>query len=109
MDAKKILRVAGFRWIVLAAVSALVAGGCIETLQQPGPVQACHVWEKVEITLQAKNSYENAYRDVVVWVDLKRPGFSKRCYGFWDGGDMFGVRVLGTAPGEWTWKSASGR
>jgi len=28
MDAKGTLRMIGFRWFVLAAVSALVAGGC---------------------------------------------------------------------------------
>jgi len=107
MDVKKILRVVSLRWFVLAVVSVWLAGGCTETLQQPGPVQSCHVWEKVEITLRAENSYENAYRDVIVWVDLKGPGFSKRCYGFWDGGDTFRVRVLGTAAGVWTWRSGS--
>ena len=66
-----------------------------------------HVWEKVEIPLHARNSHKNPYTDVVVWVDLKGPGFEKRCYGFWDGGDAFRVRVLATAPGEWTWTSGS--
>ena len=40
-----------------------------------------HVWEKVEITLQSSESYENPYADVEVWADLERPGFKKRCYG----------------------------
>jgi len=66
-----------------------------------------HVWEKVEITLQASKSYENPYTEVEVWVDLKGPGFDKRCYGFWDGGKTFRVRVLATAPGTWTWTSGS--
>lgn len=64
-----------------------------------------HVWEKVEITLQAQNIYGNPYVDVTVWVDLKGPGFEKRVYGFWDGGNEFKVRVTATAPGLWRWAS----
>ena len=41
----------------------------------------------------------NPYADVTVWVDLEGPGFSKRVYGFWDGGREFTVRVLATARG----------
>lgn len=66
-----------------------------------------HVWEKVEITLTASRGYGNPYKDVQVWVDLAGPGFKKRCYGFWDGGRTFRVRVLAVAPGEWTWRSGS--
>src|SRR5512134_970460 len=66
-----------------------------------------HVWEKIEITLQASNNYANPYTDVQVWVDLKGPGFARRCYGFWDGGNLFRVRVLATTPGPWTWRSGS--
>ena len=66
-----------------------------------------HVWEKVELTFHAKNSYANPYTNVEVWVDLKGPGFAKRCYGFWDGGDVFRVRILATRPGKWTWRSDS--
>ena len=67
----------------------------------------CHVWEKVEITLRAEKTYRNPYTDVDVWVDLKGPGFEKRCYGFWDGGVDFRVRVLATASGVWSWRSGS--
>jgi len=66
-----------------------------------------HVWEKVEITLSAENSYENPYKQTQVWVDLKGPGFNKRCYGFSDGGNTFRVRVLATTSGTWTWRSGS--
>ena len=66
-----------------------------------------HVWEKVELTFHAQNSYTNPYTNVEVWVDLKGPEFDKRCYGFWDGGDVFRVRVLATQPGKWTWRSGS--
>jgi hypothetical protein len=65
------------------------------------------VWERVEVTLEAESTYENPYVEVDVWVDLEGPGFSKRCYGFWDGGNLFRVRVAATAPGSWRWKSGS--
>jgi hypothetical protein len=52
-------------------------------------------------------AYKNPYTDLLVWVDLKGPGFEKRCYGFWDGGKTFRVRVTATAPGTWTWRSGS--
>jgi hypothetical protein len=66
-----------------------------------------HVWEKQEITLNAANHYKNAYTNVIVWVDLIGPGFNKRVYGFWDGGQTFRVRVVATEPGTWTWRSGS--
>jgi hypothetical protein len=71
------------------------------------PAATCRVWEKVEITLQAEASFANPYTDVEVWVDLEGPGFAKRCFGFWDGGHTFRVRVLATQPGVWTWTSGS--
>ena len=66
-----------------------------------------HVWEKVELTFHAKNPYANPYTNVEVWVDLKGPEFDKRCFGFWDGSNVFRVRVLATQPGKWTWQSGS--
>jgi len=70
---------------------------------------AAGVWEKVEITLYAEKSYENPYKKVEVWVDLKGPGFEKRCYGFWDGDNVFRVRVLASAAGMWSWRSGSNK
>lgn len=66
-----------------------------------------HVWETVEIALRATENYDAPWSDVQVWVDLEGPGFSERCYGFWDGGDTFRVRVQATAPGTWTWRSGA--
>jgi hypothetical protein len=66
-----------------------------------------HVWEKQELTFTAENTYKNPYTDVIVWVDLKGPGFDKRIYGFWDGGQTFHLRLLATAPGTWSWTSGS--
>ena len=87
-----------------AAVCILLAAS---TSAIAAPPNAVHVWKKVEITLQAGKTYKNPYTDATVWVDLEGPGFSKRCYGFWDGGKTFRVRVLATAPGTWTWRSGS--
>ena len=69
--------------------------------------ETSRIWEKREITLESQRSYENPYTDVEVWVDLRGPGFAKRCYGFWDGGRTFRVRVLATSPGRWTWESGA--
>lgn len=66
-----------------------------------------HVWEMKEIVLTAENEYDNYYTDVNCWVDLEGPNFSKRVYGFWDGENIFKVRITATKPGEWNWRSGS--
>lgn len=66
-----------------------------------------HTWETVEIALHAARAYADPYAGAQVWVDLEGPGFSKRCHGFWDGGNTFRVRVMATSPGVWTWRSGS--
>jgi hypothetical protein len=66
-----------------------------------------HPWEVVEITLLAEKQYSNPYTDVTCWVELEGPEFSKRVYGFWDGANIFKVRVVATKPGMWHWKSSS--
>ncbi len=71
------------------------------------PQDQYKAWEKVEIQLLAENNYTNPYTDVEVWVDLKGPGFNKRCYGFWDGDNKWRIRIMATSPGTWTWISGS--
>jgi len=66
-----------------------------------------HVWEAQEITLQAARDYANPYADVTCWIELEGPGFSKRVYGFWDGGRTFKVRFVATVPGDWRWRTVS--
>jgi len=66
-----------------------------------------HVWEMVEITLEADDSYDNPYTDVDVWVQLTGPDFDKKVWGFWDGDNIFRVRVTAVAPGRWAWQSGS--
>jgi hypothetical protein len=90
---------------LLMAVAA--AGLLLLAASGAGAADVRHVWEKVEIALRAENTYESPYTDVRVWVDLKGPDSEQRCYGFWDGGDTFRVRVLAMAPGEWSWRSGS--
>ncbi len=85
----------------------LIAASALSAAMLRAEPATYHVWQKVEITLQAQNPYNNPYKEVLVWVDLTGPGFKKRCYGFWDGGDTFRVRVLATAPGLWAWVSGS--
>jgi hypothetical protein len=68
---------------------------------------SAHVWELQEITLKAQRDYARPYVEVECWVELRGPGFARRVYGFWDGGDVFRVRVVAIAPGAWTWTSGS--
>ena len=65
------------------------------------------VWEVQEIVLKAEKEYENCYTDVTCWVELKGPDFSRRVYGFWDGGNIFRVRLAATKPGKWQWTGGS--
>ncbi len=68
---------------------------------------AVHPWEKQEFTFTSARQFANPYTDATVWVDLTGPDFHKRIYGFWDGGRTFRVRLVATAPGNWTWTSGS--
>ena len=86
-------------WLRLAIFVAAVPALCGAAEQR--------VWEKVEITLRAEKVSANPYLNQDVWVDLEGPGFKKRCYGFWDGGNTFRVRILATAPGQWSWRSGA--
>lgn len=85
-----------FIWLVATAIYVTAAA-----------VPAVHVWELQELTFTSKNGYKNPYTDVTIWVELSGPGFKKRVYGFWDGGNTFRVRVVATQPGAWQWKSGS--
>ena len=65
------------------------------------------MWELQEVTLRATQPHANPYSEVVCWIDLEGPGFTRRVYGFWDGGATFKVRFVATAPGEWRWRTGS--
>lgn len=68
---------------------------------------ATQVWEMREITLTADRAYDNPYTEVTVWADLQGQGIKKCVHGFWDGGNVFKIRLVATAPGEWTWRTGS--
>ena len=102
----------GSRGSLAAVVLALIgtAGGAAPEKERNMPrAKSVHVWEKIEITLTAERDYPNPYTDVDVWVEWRGPGFRKRCYGFWDGGRTYRVRVTATATGEWAFRSGSNR
>lgn len=69
--------------------------------------KSTHVWEMKELRFISQNKYTNPYKEVTTWVELKGPGFSKRIYGFWDGENIFRVRLVATTPGRWYWTSGS--
>ena len=66
-----------------------------------------HVWEMQEIIFESARDYANPYAEVDCWIELSGPNFTRRVYGFWDGGRTFKVRFVATAPGEWSWRSGS--
>ncbi len=66
-----------------------------------------HTWEMQEIVLNAEKQHQNYYKEVTCWVELQGPDFSKRIYGFWNGGNEFVFRVVATKPGLWKWSSGS--
>ena len=66
-----------------------------------------YTWAIQEIEFYARKTYENPYTEVILWIDLKGPNFSKRIYGFWDGGQIFKIKFTATGPGEWSWQSGS--
>ena len=65
------------------------------------------LWDIQELVLTAKQQYANPYLDVDVWIDLEGPGFKKRVYGFWDGGQTFKVRFTAVSAGDWSYVSGA--
>jgi len=95
---------AAFSRIIFAFAALLLALPATASRLQSGQA---HVWEMQEITLESARDYPNPYADVDVWIELQGPGFSRRVYGFWDGGRRFKVRFVATAPGDWSWRTGS--
>jgi len=77
------------------------------TLLKANNPDTVHIWKMQEITLKAESAYANYYTDIMCWVELKGPGFSKRIYAFWDGDNLFRIRIVAVAPGYWQWISNS--
>jgi hypothetical protein len=89
------------------AVIILLSSSFCDARAQNPEIMNIRTWEMLEISLRAENDYANPYADVTCWVKLDGPGFSKRIYGFWDGGYEFKFRIVATHPGEWTWQADS--
>ncbi len=53
-----------------------------------------HVYEVVEETFSADNTYANPYLDVDLGADLTGPGGTYKIPTFWDGGSTFRVRLV---------------
>jgi hypothetical protein len=107
MDFKRATRRDFIRSGLSTAVAGLGARHAAGAATPAAQHQSAHVWEKQDLQFTAARKYDNPYADVTVWVDLTGPKFSKRVYGFWNGGNSFCVRALGTAPGLWQWQSGS--
>ena len=90
-------------YFILPVISFLV----IFDIAKANAPESVHIWEKYDIILKADKKYKNYYTDVICWVDLKGPEFSKRIYGFWDGDNTYKVRIVATKPGNWQWISGS--
>lgn len=88
--------------LVVTVSVTLLLSGCATKKQDQ-----LHVYEIKEIQLNAINKYVNPYKEVECWVELSGPGFKKKIYGFWDGGNKFVFRLVATTPGSWSWKSFS--
>ena len=86
----------------------VITSVCLNTACTNIKTDTIHTWETLELTFQAKKNYSNPYKDVEMWVNLTGPeNFNRRIWGFWDGGNVFKIRVTGIYPGTWYWESAS--
>lgn len=92
--------------LCLSALLLFTLVACATSSDQPSEA-GVRTWEMQQLVFHAENSYDNPYIEVDVWVQLKGPDFDKRVYGFWDGGNRFVVRLVATAPGDWSWEVGS--
>jgi len=93
----------------LCVLTMILLGGCANAYRSETSGNIVPIWEMQEIVLEAQDVYDNYYTDVDVWVQLDGPNFSKRIYGFWDGGRRYVVRLVATHPGRWHWKSGASK
>ena len=67
-----------------------------------------YLWQEIELTLTAENSYANPYTDLQLWIDFTHEsGQQLRRPAFWDGGQTWRIRLAPTKAGRWTWRSFS--
>ncbi len=63
-------------------------------------------WKMYEISFQSDTEYENPFYEATVRVTFTGPGgIVKNISGFWDGGNMWRVRLMPSETGSWHYKS----
>ena len=60
-----------------------------------------------EIALTTSRQHGNAYTGVSLSAIFTGPSRTVRVNGFWDGGQLFKIRMLPTEAGEWRWTTTS--
>ena len=91
------------RQFVRAGVGVAAAGAACQALfgaSKDSSSVEVHTWEKYELALVSDRTFSNPYTDATVWVDLTGPGFQKRVFGFWDGGNVLQGSSRGYGPGN---------
>jgi len=67
---------------------------------------AVEVMEVNEVTFNSSKTYNNPYIEVDLWVTLSGPADERYLIpAFWDGAEVFRVRLVATSPGQWTWST----
>jgi len=87
-------------YIIILTIFMLSACGNKETV-------VLHVFEIYEVVLESTGSYDNPYKEVECWIELRGPELTKKIYGFWNGDSEFVFRLVATHPGKWSWLSHS--
>ncbi len=81
---------------------------CLLVCLIASPAHAVEVMEVNEVRFNATKSYSNPYLDVDLWVALSGPrGETCLVPAFWDGEDVFRVRLVATSPGQWSWSTGT--
>ena len=72
-----------------------------------GGTVAVAKYGEYEIALTMAKKYSNPYTSVTLSVTFRGPTKTIVMNGFWDGGNLYKIRMMPTEPGEWTWKTES--
>ena len=88
--------------LAAALVLCVVTWEAVVAKENSAPI-ASVCWRPIQLEFSATSIYENPYRDVEVWIDLKGRESRYKVYGFWDGQSNWKVRFITTAPGRWQW------
>lgn len=82
--------------------------GADRNIFSPPPAPRIPSYTLQEITFYASGHYTNPYTQVRFDVDFNRPdGRVVTVPGFWDGGQIWRVRIAPTLIGDWEWRTRS--